>query len=299
MAKAARKRSTAGEDGPDDIWVEIVETLKRWGRTARDSAPTAIEILKGWGCATVIATKAYYAAPFNVAGITLAKLKKGEVSQSARALPVVGLAAGLIGGIGYYVAAFLGLPPLVAAILAIAALIFLSGGVNEGEFARLADVLVAGGTKTQKLAQLKEPAIGAYGICVLVLCLGLRVGIVTFIAHPAAVAGALGAAGALSFAAVAVALYALKPARRSGFAFQAGRVTLDQALVAVLLAALVTIICLADAALIIGAFVIGTAAAVKFAWLSKRDLGGSTKAVLGGVQQGTEIGVLLAIAALI
>jgi adenosylcobinamide-GDP ribazoletransferase len=292
MAKAARKRSRAGDDGPDDIWVEVTEILK-------DAGKSALDILKSWWRAIVIATGAYYTAPFALFGLTLAKPKKGEVAEAARALPLVGLAAGLIGAIAYYVAAFVGLPPLVAAILAIAVLIFLSGGTNEGEFARLADVLVAGGSKTQKLAQLKEPAFGAYGICVLVLCLGLRVGIVTFIAHPAAVAGALGAAGALSFAAVAMALYALKPARRSGFAFQAGRVTPDQALVAVLLAVLLAVLCLMDIALILGALVIGTAAAVKFAWLSRRDLGGSTKAVLGGVQQGTEIGVLLAIAALI
>ncbi|MDH3241399.1 MAG: adenosylcobinamide-GDP ribazoletransferase [Alphaproteobacteria bacterium] len=292
MAKAAQKRSSASDSGPDDIWVEVMETLRSWGSAA-------IEILKGWGRAVVIATVAFFSIPFTLCGVTLPKLKKGEVSQAARALPVVGLAAGLIGGIVFTAAAFLGLPPLVAAILAIAALIFLSGGGNEGEFARLADVLVSGGSKTQKLAQLKEPAIGAYGICVLVLCLGLRVGIVTYIAHPAAVAGALGAAGALSFAAVAVALYALRPARRSGFAFQAGRVTADQALVAVLLAVLLMILCLLDAALIFGALVIGALAAAKFAWFSKRDLGGTTKAVLGGVQQGTEIGVLLAIAALI
>jgi adenosylcobinamide-GDP ribazoletransferase len=299
MAKPAQKSSSTGEYGSGDIWGEILETLKRWGQSAKDAVPAAGEILKGWGQATVIATKAYYAAPFNVAGVKLAKPKKGELSQSARALPVVGLAAGVIAGIGYLVAAFLGLPPLVSAILAIAILIFLSGAVNESEFARLADVLVAGGTKTQKLAQLKEPVVGTYGICVLVLCLGLRVGIVTYVAHPVAVIGVLGAAGALSFAAVAVTLYALKPARRSGLAFLAGRVTPDQALVAVLLAALVSIVCLGNAALIIGALVIGAAAALKFAWLSNRDLGGSTKAVLGGVQQGTEIGVLLAVAALI
>ncbi len=292
MAKAARKRSPANDDGPDDLWAEVTATLK-------DAGTGALEILKGWWRATVIATTAYFSIPFAMCGVTLAKLKKGEVSQAARALPLVGLAAGLIGGIAYAVASVLGLPPLVAAILAIAVLIFLSGGGNEGEFARLADVLVSGGTKTQKLAQLKEPAIGAYGISVLVLCLGLRVGIVTYIAHPAAVAGALGAAGTLSFAAVAVALYALPPARRSGFAFQAGRVSVDQALVAVLLAALLVVLCLMDAVLILGALVIGAAGAFKFAWLSKRDLGGTTKAVLGGVQQGTEIGVLLAIAALI
>lgn len=292
MAKAARKRSRAGDDGSDDIWVEVTEILK-------DTSKSALDILKSWWRAVEIATSAYYTAPFTLAGVTLPKPKKGAVAEAARALPLVGLAAGLIGGIAYYVAAFLGLPPLVAAILAVAVLIFLSGGTNEGEFARLADVLVSGGSKTQKLAQLKEPPIGAYGICVLVLCLGLRVGIVTYIAYPAAVAGALAAAGALSFAAVAMALYALKPARRSGFAFQAGRVTSDQALVAALLAVLLAVLCLMDIALIIGALVIGAAAAVKFAWLSRRDLGGSTKAVLGGVQQGTEIGVLLAIAALI
>ena len=52
----------------------------------------------------------------------------------------------------------------------------------------LADTISA---RREELAQLRERPIGAYGISILILCLGLRVGIVTYIAHPAAVMGAI------------------------------------------------------------------------------------------------------------
>lgn len=279
MAKAAQ-RDRAGADAAEDTWIN------------------PIEILKGWWTAILISTSAFYAPPFNMSGIDLPKLKKGDAAGAVRAMPVVGLAAGLVGGIAYVIAYLIGLPPVVAAILAIAILVFLSGGANEGEFARLADALIIGGSRTQQLAQLKEDALGAYGITVMVLCLGVRVTIVAYIGDPLAVVGALGAASALSFAAIAAALYALPPARRSGFAFQAGRPSADQAVIAVLLGIALVLLCL-KATVAVVAIVIGAAGAAKFGWFAKRNLGGTTRAVLGGVQQGTEIGVLLAIAALI
>ncbi|HSR56091.1 MAG TPA: adenosylcobinamide-GDP ribazoletransferase [Alphaproteobacteria bacterium] len=279
MAKAARKRAPRA-DSADEAWIN------------------PIEILKGWWSAILICTAAYFSPPFNLAGQSLPAPKKGEVGQAVRGLPVVGLAAGLVAGIVYAIAYIIGLPPLVSAILAIAVLVFLTGAVNEGEFARFADALIMGGSKTQQLAQLKEDALGAYGISVLVLCLALRVGIVAYIGDPFVALGALAAAATFSFAAVACALYALRPARRSGFAFNAGRASADQALIATLLAIAFMLLCLPPLIAVVG-MVIGALGAVKFGWFAHRNLGGTTKAVLGAVQQGTEIGVLLAVAALI
>ncbi len=278
MARAAQKRR-ARADSADETWIN------------------PIEILKGWWTAILISTSAFFAPPFAMCGVDLPKLKKGDAAGAVRAMPVVGLAAGLVGGLAYVIAYLIGLPPVVAALLAIAVLVFLSGAANEGEFARLADALIAGGSRTQQLATLKEDALGAYGIAVLVLCLGIRVTIVAYLGDPFAVLGALGAAGALSFAAIAGALYALPTARRSGFAFVAGRPAADQVVIAVLLAIALVLLCLPVLSAVL-AMLIGAAGAAKFAWFAQRNLGGTTRAVLGGVQQGSEIGVLLAVVAL-
>ncbi len=146
---------------------------------------------------------------------------------------------------------------------------------------------------------MKAETIGAYGIAVMVLCLALRVGAVASLATPGAVAGALGAAMAVSFTAMAVALYALPPARRSGFAFQAGRPAGDQTIIVCVVTALIALVCLAvDVKLALVALIVGALGGFKFAWFAQRNFGGTTRAVLGGVQQGAEIGVLLAVAAL-
>jgi adenosylcobinamide-GDP ribazoletransferase len=278
MARAAQRRR-ARADSADEAWIN------------------PIEILKGWWTAVLISTSAFYAPPFVLGGVELPKLKKGDAAGAVRAMPAVGLVAGLAGGLVYVIAYLIGLPPVVAALLAIALLVFLSGAANEGEFARLAEALIAGGSKTQQLATLKEDALGAYGIAVMALCLGIRVAIVAYLGDPLAVLGALGAAGALSFAAIAATLYALPPARRSGFAFVAGRPAADQVVIAVLLAIALALLCLPALTAVV-AILICAGGAAKFAWFAHRNLGGTTRAVLGGVQQGSEIGVLLAIVAL-
>lgn len=268
------------------------------GAEDADTAPfNPVEILKDWWNAIVVSSTALAGAPLRILGVETAKLKKDQLAASVRGFPVVGLAFGLIAAIVYTLAHWLGLPPLIGALLAVATLAFLGGGGNEGELARLADALIAGGTKTQQLARLKEEALGGYGIVVLVICLGLRVGALASIGSPGLVAAALATALSVSFAALAMVLYYMPAARRSGFAHLAGRPRMDQAMLAALLAAALALLVLGLVTAVV-ALTIGALGVLKFAWFAKRNLGGTTRAVLGAVQQGTEIGVLLAIVAL-
>lgn len=279
MARRTRQRRPAGSQAADN-----------------DSFNPA-EILEDWWKAVGISASAFADAPFKLAGIQLPSPKKGELAEAVRGFPVLGLAIGLIAALVYAVAHGLGLPPLLSAILAIAMAAFLVGGGNESELARLADALISGGSKTQQLARLKEDYLGTYGIIVLVVCLALRVGALASIGNVGAVTGALASALAVSFAAMAVALYYLPPARRSGLAFLAGRPRMEQTILSVLLAAAIALLFLGPVVAVV-ALAVGAAGAFKFAWFGKRNLGGSTRAVLGGVQQGAEIGVLLAIVVL-
>jgi adenosylcobinamide-GDP ribazoletransferase len=291
-------QSTDTLRGNKRIMAKRAERRQARGAGYTDEAPfNPVEILKDWWNAIVISATALADAPLRILGVETAKLKKDQVATSVRGFPVVGLAFGLIAAIVYTLTHGLGLPPLIAALLAVATLAFLGGAGNEGELARLADALIAGGNKAQQLARLKEEALGSYGIVVLVICLGLRVGALTSIGSPGAVTAALVAALPVSFAAVTVVLYYLPAARRSGFAYLAGRPRMDQTVLAALLAATLALLVLGPVTAVV-ALAVGALGALKFAWFAKRNLGGTTRAVLGAVQQGTEIGVLLAIVAL-
>jgi adenosylcobinamide-GDP ribazoletransferase len=116
-------------------------------------------------------------------------------------------------------------------------------------------------------------------------------------ADAGAVSAALAAAMAASWAAVPVLLHYLPPARRSGFAYQAGRPSREQALLALALGAAVALLFLGPVTGVI-ALGVGALGALKFAWFAKRNLGGTTGDVLGAAQQGAEIGILLAVVAL-
>ncbi len=279
----------------------MVKSAKRRRRGAAEDAHKApfnpAEILKDWWDAVAVTAVALAGAPLRLSGIKTAKLKPDQLAASVRGFPVVGLALGLIAALVYGLADGLGLPPLIASLLAVATLAFLGGAGFEGGLARVADALITGGSKTQQLARLKEQALGAYGAMVLVICLGLRVGALASMENAGAVTAALAAALSASWAALAVVLYLLPPARRSGFAHAAGRPALDQTVLAALLAAALALLVLGPVAAVV-ALAIGGLGAFKFAWFAKRNFGGTTGDVLGAVQQGAEIGVLLAIVAL-
>lgn len=255
------------------------------------------ENLTRWWDAITLSAGVMMAPALKLAGIETPKLKKDELAQAARGFPVVGLGMGLAAAVVYAIAHGLNLPPLIAAIMAVATLAFLGGAGSEGSLARFADALITGATKTARLAAMKDDALGSYGIIVLMVALGLRIGAVAAIADAIAVAAALAAATAASWAAVPVVLHYLPPARRSGFAHLAGRPRRDQTMLALALGAAVALLVLGPVTGII-ALAVGALGALKFAWLAKRNLGGTTGDVLGAAQQGAEIGVLLAVVAL-
>lgn len=255
------------------------------------------EILTGWWDATVLTAGVLAAPPLRMLGIATPRSKKGELAQAARAFPIVGLGVGLLGGLAYAIAAGLNMPPLIAATIAVSVMAFLGGASNEGGLARFADALIVGGTKTAQLARLKEHALGGYAVLVLVIMLALRIGAISALADPGPATAAMAAAAAASWAAVPAVLHYLPPARRSGFAFNAGRPAGGQAGLAALLGAALAFLFLGPVTGVI-ALLIGAAGAFKIAWFAQRRLGGATGDVLGSAQQAAEIGVLLAIVAL-
>ena len=222
------------------------------------------------------------------------------LARAAWAFPLVGLVLGLAASGVFAGVIWLGLGQVLAAILAVATLIWLSGGLHEDGLADLADGM-GGQSREQRLEIMRDSRIGSYGALTLGLVMALRITALSQIPITAAIAALL-AIAALSRAGMVVAMASLPPARRDGLGQAAGRpLPLSVAM------ALILGISACAAASFFGFWPgYGVAVAVVLACLlaqafvqilALRKLGGLTGDVLGAVQQAGETAALLALTA--
>ena len=218
------------------------------------------------------------------------------LARAQWAAPAVGAGVGLAGAAGFAAAAWLGLPALACALLALAATMAVTGALHEDGLADTADGLGGGRDRAEKLEIMRDSRIGVYGVLALTIGVGLRAAALASLAQPGAAAAALICAGAVSRGAVPAVMARLAPARRDGLAAAAGRLPSETALAATGIAALVAVVALGPPAGLVAVLVGGGAAAAVMG-LARRQLGGHTGDVLGAVQQAAETAVLLAAAA--
>ncbi|HYD98093.1 MAG TPA: adenosylcobinamide-GDP ribazoletransferase [Alphaproteobacteria bacterium] len=213
--------------------------------------------------------------------------------RALRWFPVVGLGIGLCAAAVFALAAALGLPAGVAAVLAVMAQVWLTGALHEDGLADTADGFGGGLAAPRKLEIMRDSRLGTYGGAALFGTLALRATALAALA-PVEASLALMAAGAVSRGLVPAVAHALPPARPDGLAARQGRPDFDTAALAALIGA--------AAALPLGfaalpALLLAAAAALFVAWLADRQIGGHTGDVLGATQQAAEVAVLLAVAA--
>ena len=225
----------------------------------------------------------------------LPALPDGALARAMGVFPLVGALVGAIGG-GTFALAHTALPAGLAALIALAATIGVTGALHEDGLADLADGLGGGTDKAGKLAIMRDSRIGSFGAITLLFSLALRAGALASLATPGLAAGALIAAHALARAAIPVAMQAFAPARQDGLGAGAGQPAQSTATSAAGLALVIAWVALpTDAALAAGAgAAIATAAIVI---LARRQIGGHTGDVLGAVEQAAETAALLAVAA--
>ena len=95
------------------------------------------------------------------------------------AFPLVGLVVGAAGGAVLLAASSLGLPPLVAAGLALVVMALLTGAMHEDGLADMADGF-GGGRDTESIMRIMHDSrIGAYGVLALILATALRLSLLT------------------------------------------------------------------------------------------------------------------------
>jgi adenosylcobinamide-GDP ribazoletransferase len=228
-------------------------------------------------------------------------LGREGLAQAVVMIPLAGAIAGFGPVLVLAGASALGLPPLVAAPLAIAALVLLTGALHEDGLADCADGFGGGRTRERKLEIMRDSRIGTFGACAVGLSLYLRIACLTVIAArdmPLA-AGALVASGALSRTLCLLPLMVLPPAREGGAGAAATGLSRTRYAVALGIA-----LAIATLPLFAGASPGHTAAACAAAaiaaalatLLARREIAGQTGDVAGATQQVAELAVLLVFA---
>lgn len=219
------------------------------------------------------------------------------ITRAARYFPLVGQGVGAISA-GVFILGFHVWGSGVAAVLALAAGLLVTGAFHEDGLADTADGLGGGQTAQRRLEIMKDSRIGTYGVCALVVALGLKA---TMLASVSAQVGALALLAAHGAGrAAAVIVMRVTPYAPSG---EPGKwkptpmgVRTSEA-VAALVIALWPLLLLPMPAVGLG-LALGSVAALALARTSIRLIGGHTGDVLGAVEQVFEVGFLLGVAAL-
>ena len=220
---------------------------------------------------------------------------KPRGARASWAWPLAGAAVGALAGMGASLALWTGLPPNVAAALALALPALATGGLHEDGLADSADGIWGGRTPERRLEIMKDSRIGSYGALALVLTLLIRWSALSALFAAGSVWGPLLALGALSRWPMAAMLWALRPAREGGLSRLIGRPagpTLALGAVVALLLGL-----LALGAQTIPAALAILAVTALWGLLVRARLGGQTGDTCGAAQQLAEFAALLALAA--
>ncbi|HEV2303559.1 MAG TPA: adenosylcobinamide-GDP ribazoletransferase [Stellaceae bacterium] len=245
------------------------------------------QVLGGFAVAAVLLTRLPVAAP---------KWAPGEAARASWAFPFVGLAIGALAGLAFFLARHLHLGPALAALLALAAGLALTGALHEDGLADTADGFFGGHERAHKLAIMRDSRHGTFAVAALLLSFGLRGAALAEIGDPLRALLALLAAHAASRGLVPVAAAVLRPARADGLGADFGEPSAWVAAAAVLAGGLISLVALGPIRGLVG-FGLAGLAALGAAELARRQIGGYTGDVLGAVQQLGEIAMLLAAAA--
>jgi adenosylcobinamide-GDP ribazoletransferase len=217
-----------------------------------------------------------------------------DIDRIAWAAPVSGVAVGLIGALALALTTLLGLPLLLRAGLATAALVVVTGALHEDGLADVADGFGGGATRARKLEIMRDSRVGAYGALAIALALTLRVAALAAALDGGFWRASLGLmlVAALSRAAALTPLALLPPARAEGAGAAAGRLD-SNALAAAWGSGLVIAFALGLVALGVAhalfAVLLSGAGALLMVALARRAIGGQTGDVAGAAQQCSEI----------
>jgi adenosylcobinamide-GDP ribazoletransferase len=219
------------------------------------------------------------------------------VSRSARYFPLVGQLVGAVCA-GVFCVASAVWPPLVAALLAVAAGVLVTGGFHEDGLADTADGLGGGQDRARRLEIMKDSRIGTYGVLALGLTLALKVAALADLGFATGAFALLAAHGLARGASVLVMWRTPYAGEVLGAKWKPSPGGLNWGEVATAMVLAVWPLALLPAAPAALGVAIGAGLALAVALLARRLIGGQTGDVLGAVEQVFELGFLLGVSAL-
>ncbi len=226
----------------------------------------------------------------------LPKAAFARQSTAVWAFPFAGLAVALPACLLASLALSLGLPPMVAAGLALAVQILLTGAMHEDGLADTADGFWGGFDKARRLEIMKDSQIGTYGVLALILGLGLRWGALATLLQTLGPSPLL-ALAALSRASMPVLMHSLPNARQAGLSHGVGRPGKMPVILGAGIALVISMPLLGPVAMLCAAVTM-LAATLGLAALARAKIGGQTGDILGATQQICEIAGLMVLLAL-
>lgn len=214
-----------------------------------------------------------------------------DFASSQWAAPLVGIVIGIVAGSVFLVAETAGTPAAVSAGLCLAALILLTGALHEDGLADTADGFGGGSSKTTKLEIMRDSRLGSFGVLALIVSCLIRWACLTALASGGVVFIGLIAAQSASRALIAIFMLRVAPARSDGLSAGAGSPEAGSAIVALLIGVVGLLILGLPAAIISATLLAAWLVGIKF--ICERQIGGQTGDVIGALQQGAEILVLV------
>lgn len=231
--------------------------------------------------------------------LPLPSQSNSRTAEAAWAYPLAGLVvAGLAALVGL-AALGLDLPAALAALLALAALVMLTGAMHEDGLADVADGFWGGWDRAARLEIMRDSRIGTYGVVALCLGLAARWSALWMLydAGAAPATAALLSCAALSRASMPVLMATLPHARNDGLSHHVGRVLPWTAVLGAALALVCALALIGSAALPV--MLCAAAVLLGLAALAHHKIGGQTGDILGAGQQLTEIAALFSCVALL
>ena len=224
-----------------------------------------------------------------------------DFRRAPRMLPVAGLILALPAGLTLLAAAKIGLGPFLAATLALAVAVLVTGALHEDGLADVADGL-GGATRVRRLEIMRDSRIGTYGATALVLTLAMRIGALATLLDRtgAAAAVALVLAAALSRVAALAPMMLLGPARPGGLSAAVGSPEAATLWVALGFGGVLALLALPFGLPLSGILAMSmlcALAALGMTRLAAAKLGGQTGDVVGACQQVAEVASLLGLVA--
>jgi len=138
-------------------------------------------------------------------------------AQATWAYPVIGALLALLAALVWSIAAALGLPQPIVAVLTLASIALMTGALHEDGLADMFDGLWGGHEPARRLEIMKDSAIGSYGVLALIIVFTLK-----WSAASGAGLTALAAAMCLSRAVLPAMMHLAPQARKEGLAAKVG-----------------------------------------------------------------------------